>query len=258
MKAVLPWRAPNLIGGTGGSGTRVFARIAQALGMFIGSDLNGASDALAFRPFLYRWINEYLRYTRAWDAADLNLSDMQKEFDQTLHVHCASLTDPNSPWGWKQPRNLYVLPFLHCRLPRMRLLHVVRDGRDMAYSSNQKHLANHGAALLTEHELQMPEPVQSITLWSRINCMAATFGQSVLGDRYLVVRFEDLCEDPVAVIDRVARYFRISAIESEISRIAEREVICPASIGRWQSMSLVPGSALVKAGLPGLTRFGYV
>ena len=50
-----------------------------------------------------------------------------------LLEHCAAL-EPGRPWGWKEPRSIYLLPFFHRHLPALRFLHVVRDGRDMALS----------------------------------------------------------------------------------------------------------------------------
>ena len=52
------------------------------------------------------------------------------------------------PWGWKEPRSVYLLPFLAAELPGLRFLHVVRDGRDMAFSENQVQLRKHGDAVL--------------------------------------------------------------------------------------------------------------
>ena len=51
---------PYIIGGTGGSGTRVFARIVRRGGMFIGTNLNDSEDALDFGEYSDRWINVFL------------------------------------------------------------------------------------------------------------------------------------------------------------------------------------------------------
>ena len=48
--------SPLIIGATGGSGTRVVARIVQRAGYDLGTYLNEANDALALRPFHDRWI----------------------------------------------------------------------------------------------------------------------------------------------------------------------------------------------------------
>src|SRR5205085_1459924 len=100
-----------------------------------------------------------------------------------LRHHLATLNGEAVAWGWKEPRSIYLLPFYRRRMPDLRFLHVVRDGRDMALSSNQNQLRKHGAMLLAPEELELPPPVQSITLWSRINLQATAFGEQVLGER---------------------------------------------------------------------------
>ena len=50
---------PGVTGATGGSGTRVVARVMRRGGMFIGTDLNVSEDALDFAAFSDRWIDRY-------------------------------------------------------------------------------------------------------------------------------------------------------------------------------------------------------
>jgi hypothetical protein len=50
---------PSIMGATGGSGTRVVARIARRTGLFIGANLNPAEDALEIAAYYDRWINPY-------------------------------------------------------------------------------------------------------------------------------------------------------------------------------------------------------
>lgn len=41
-------------------------------------------------------------------------------------------------WGWKSPRSLYYLPLFHHMLGgNFKIIHVVRDGRDVALGDNQ-------------------------------------------------------------------------------------------------------------------------
>ena len=88
------------------------------------------------------------------------------------------------------------MPFLDAVMPSLRFLHFVRDGRDMAFSENQNQLVKHGGALLGDELRKAKTPVRSIAVWSRVNAAAADYGESRLGERYLRVRFEDLCEQP--------------------------------------------------------------
>ena len=81
--------------------------------------------------------------------------------------------------------------------PSARFVHVVRDGRDMAYSPNQYQVRHYGDLLLTPDERRWSQPLRSIVVWSRLNLEAADYADRHLPDRYLLVRFEDLCASPV-------------------------------------------------------------
>ena len=90
---------------------------------------------------------------------------------------------------------MYVLPLIHARFPKMSFVHVLRDGRDMAVSDNRNQLRKHYAALFGEPSSELDHQA-ALRLWSATNVMVARWGERVLGERYLQVRFEDLCQRP--------------------------------------------------------------
>ncbi len=59
---------PSIMGATGGSGTRVVARVARRAGLFIGTNLNPAEDSLEIAAYYDRWINPYIQQTHGWGA----------------------------------------------------------------------------------------------------------------------------------------------------------------------------------------------
>lgn len=77
-----------MIGGTGGSGTRVVAQIARRAGLFIGRELHRSEDALGFIKFADRWVDAYARREpsrfSAWSEAR-----MTKQLSAFLRAHCA-------------------------------------------------------------------------------------------------------------------------------------------------------------------------
>ena len=196
-----------MIGATGGSGTRVVARLVREGGTFIGSNLNAYEDALDLAAYYDRWINRYVAANERGEADALG-DEMSAELRDVLAVHCAELPSSAHSWGWKEPRSIYLLRFLNAELPGIRFLHVVRDGRDMAFSDNQKQLLKHGDAVLGGDLLSRILPTRraarSIDLWSRVNSAAADFGERELGNRYLRIRFEDLCLEPVGTTKRIS------------------------------------------------------
>ena len=139
---------PLVIGATGGSGTRVVARIARHAGYNLGRNLNSAEDALEFYSFHDKWINRFVSSERR--GATLPKSETEKmeaEFHSALDRHYPAALRGEKLWGWKAPRSIYLLPFLEAKLPALKFIHVLRDGRDMALSPNQNQLRKHSRAV---------------------------------------------------------------------------------------------------------------
>ena len=243
-------KAPIVIGALGGSGTRVIARIAQQAGIFMGTHRNVSEDAMEFVEFYDRWINRFVLAT-ALDRDET--AAMTHEFRECVTRHRMGIAAPDAPWGWKEPRSIYLLAFFHSCFARLRFIHVVRDGRDMAFSQNQNQLRKHGSAVLGTADDAIPQPVRTALLWQAINLAAADYGEALLGSRYLRVRFEDLCANPAAVVRRICEF-----VDGAPPAGAVTDVIPPASVGRWRSAG---GDALigdvVRCAQPALTRFGY-
>lgn len=244
---------PCLIGATGGSGTRVFARIVRRGGLFIGTNLNVSEDAVDLGAYSDRWVNTLMEWRGRPLPGDVE-ADMCDDLKAVLACHLAPLAGAARPWGWKEPRAIYLLPFFRERFPALRFLHVVRDGRDMAYSPNQNQLTKHGHTLLRRAEAAWPQPVRSAALWSRLNLLTADYGERHLAGRYLRVRFEDLCADPVLTIERVLEFFDLRGDAPEIAR---QEVTAPASLGRWRVHDAQTLVALHRVAGEALARFGY-
>jgi hypothetical protein len=241
---------PCVIGATGGSGTRAFARLAENGGLYLGSARNQFEDALPIERFLDAWLVPF------WTGGGYlpphpSPPGMDEDFAAALREQFAGHPDAG-PRGWKCPRSLYLLPFLAQRFPDLRFLHVVRDGRDMALSSNQLQLARYGTLVLPAAEQEWPEAERSIALWGRINGLAADLGER-LGNGYLRVRLEDLCARPVEVTRRVFRLFGLPGDPREAARLVES----PASLGRWRSADPELAARLEEIGGGALRRLGY-
>ena len=243
---------PRLIGATGGSGTRAFARAARRAGLFTGADLNVSEDSLPFGAYSDRWIDAYLPFRRAGTAPDPDLeARMRADLERTLAAHLDGW-DGTAPWGWKEPRSAFLLPFFAGVFPGLRFVHVVRDGRDMAFSTNQNQLRKHGAAWRIGE--RGSRQVRSIRLWSALNTATAAYGREVLGDRYLRLRFEDLCARPAATIAELLRFAGLDGDPEELAR----DVEAPSGLGRWRGERRRVVAALEREAGEALRLFGYV
>lgn len=218
----LPDPTPVAVGGVGGSGTRLVARMLAELGFFLGGDLNESYDNLWFTLLFKR--REILK------APDEEIAELVEVFR-----HAMSGTGPLSParidlawslaatgrpahdaewlqrrawslevqggerkakgaWGWKEPNTHVVLPRLELLLPGMKYIHVIRNGLDMAYSSNQSQLLLWGPSLLGVEKID-PCPRLSLRYWHAVHSRVLEHGRTMAG-RFLLLSYDKLCADP--------------------------------------------------------------
>jgi hypothetical protein len=241
---------PLVIGAVGGSGTRVFSRIARKAGVFMGDHVDGQEDSRPLSRLYGEFATEYLEANGGLDHDRSEV--LAKRLAECLREHLQGLADPDCAWGAKNPRSMLMLPFWHRCFPEMRFLHVIRDGRDMAYSDNTNQIRRHGEALLG-CDVHRPEPEQAMLWWSRVNTAAADYGEANLRERYLRVRLEDLCAHPKRTIRSLFGF-----LDAERAlKPAIREVEPPSTLGRWRQQPDAEVAHLAALGTTALKRFGY-
>lgn len=201
--------------------------------------LRHALDSLDTATWVKRWIPPFLRGHHNPDV-------MASELDNVLVAHRRGLPDAGQPWGFKNPRGILLLPFYTERLPAMRFIHIVRDGRDMAFSSNITQVLWYGDLILPERLKTKPIPVRAMAMWALVTSQTHRVGGERLGNRYLLVRFEDLCANPQTEVAPIFQF-----IEADTSRLAEAvaEIHQPTEAGRWRDKDpALVASVLAEAG----------
>ena len=243
--------APIIIGGSGHSGTRIFARILDVNGVFMGLPRltrHSYSYDLMQINLLSKWLIPYVK-----DELDDGEKDqMRSEFRRRLRF-CVPLR--TGPWGFKNPRTMLLLRFFHELFPKMRFIHVVRDGRDMSFGNTFADPDNpHPAVYLSEQENRLPLGERMMLYWGRSNLAAREYGESELGDRYLMVRFEDLCDEPERFTSQILRF-----AGRPLDRLVETHAMVerPKSIGRWRGFDGDHVQRAIDRGRPFLDKFGY-
>ncbi|TFL17533.1 sulfotransferase [Jannaschia formosa] len=246
--------APVAIGGLGGSGTRVISALLRAAGFRNGEDLNEALDNRWFtithkrRAFTESWpteaeLDQAVRLfrdamtvgleglLRAEDRAVLDRirADLPPEgtwkcgaFADSVDRMMASRAKPPGPWGWKEPNTHIFLPALDARLPGLRYIHVVRDAADMALSSNTQQLRNWGPRPTED----APVVLRQLRFWTDANARALDYGAG-MGDRFLVISYEDFCARPKPHWDRLVAF-----LGPEAGGDFPADLVSPPTIGR--------------------------
>lgn len=248
---------PLIIGGTGGSGTRVVAEVLMlSEQVYLGRNHNIAFDCLDFKPLYDLWIPKLLSTLYSEQGKVSTPPSFNADFKGCLYTFLEQATeaDLNSVWGWKGPRSMYLLPFIHHLLPKLRFLHIVRDGRDMALSRNQNQLTLYGASSLGLESHNEPHSLQSIALWEKVNMIVSQYAISNMPDSYLCIKYEDLVFDQDETLCRISNFIDID----ENYLLNNKNIIMPSpSIGRWRRQNDQERERIINKGLQGLTYFGY-
>jgi Sulfotransferase family len=244
---------PLVIAGVGGSGTRVFARIAMDAGVYMADHRNQSEDALDLWEFGHRWLQRYAASSGRLSPADQTA--IAADLSSTLVAYRRDIDDPLRPWGWKQPRSIHYVPLFDELLPGMRFMHVIRDGRDVAFGKIMP-LVWAADAYLGPDRVEEPLQLRQMRFWARVNEEAADYGERILGDRYLRVRFEDLCGAARPTIAALASF--AVGREVEISEQMLAQVQPPDTIGRWRERRSDLAERVEREGAAGLSRFGYL
>lgn len=253
-------RPPVIIGATGGSGTRVVREILRHAGVYTGVRVNNAGDALDFVKFFDVHIPAALRVTRTlnYRLADLPetvglcaLSDLQR----LIAVYCTDIPPESTMWGFKNPRAMYVLPYIERLFPNFFFIHVIRDGRDMSLSQNQGQMRKHYEDMFGESiagELEFA----SARLWNKANSEVADWCRDQMQDRYRLIRYEDLCRNPIVSTVELCDWLSIP-VHNDLLTLVQSFVRPSADIGRWHRVRPEIIAAITARCQPSLQRFGY-
>jgi hypothetical protein len=253
MKLYSPVDSPVIIGCTGGSGSRLLQHIVSDAGVFMGKNLNNSRDAMDFEPFLDEVINPILAQTRSVNYHSEMFTAHVERLRTLIENYVMEIPAISLSWGWKCPRNIYILPLIHALYPNMRFIHLVRDGRDMALSGNQNQLRKHYSYYFGK-PLSDSLPVYSIELWQGVNIDAAHWAKAILQENYYRLKFEDLCTDPQNSISGLAKFLDGNWNVDTLAKLVQT----PDTVGRYLQLENAQRMKLERAGAEGLKYFGYV
>ena len=262
---------PIVVGGLGGSATRVFGRLLQLSGHSIGGDLNRSLDHLGFTLLLkgrgevesqLEWGPAALRLLErsAWtggvpspaERAALGAALRKVLVHGHDHEgngrgawalrrawHLLRAKPPSgaeaSRWGLKEPNAHLYLPALAAHFPRMRFVFVLRHGLDMALSRNLYQLHRFGPALGVVPPTDGGDPAEAqLRFWVAAAERAQRLGGELLGERFLCLRYDDLTARPAEVLEGLADFLGLPASCFEGPERGALTAPSPSS-GRWRT-----------------------
>jgi hypothetical protein len=251
---------PIAVGGIGGSGTRVVAKILEKLGFYLGNDVNGANDNL--------WFTLCFKRTEILSATDVEFSELVNLFvdkmtgsvernerlcqlldalanrdrpqhsREWLNKRVQSFLDRSTDrtgrvgqWGWKEPNTHVVIGRFRQHVPRLKYIHVIRNGLDMAYSMNQNQLFLWGPAFLGEDFGTSPR--HSLKFWCLTHRKILAEAET-MGPDFLLLDFEELCRVPERSVKALLEFLDVkTASQGEITAVTQL-IHPPESLGRYR------------------------
>jgi hypothetical protein len=233
------------------SGTGLLTRMLDRMGLFVGWKLAPNHEASFFVK-----LNAWLLSSAGgrWDtphAMDFVLADAPgrslaiqylRERLSSLpvleylgpwrYVGCRSLFRISEPWGWKDPRTTVTLPIWLEIFPAARVIHVVRNGVDVADSLYRRQMSGLEVGRRNYEKYRMlfrfvgkrgwfgtsprlADRAQGFKLWEEYLGFACKFCGG-LGGRYTEVRYEELLRRPREKLGEIARFCDLDPSEKVI------------------------------------------
>lgn len=224
-----PPQSPFIVLGTAGSGTRVVHSLLESYGVAMSSSVNRQKDSLHFirHMKMSRWFGrknssnstlmEFIRQHQSvlynlhspYDSTAIHATNtfqtpvLPKHLTDNLirqtQLLARSLAlefpfDLVKPWGFKEPQCMFVVPFLLHQFPNLHIIHVVRDGRDIAFSHQQHQPFQKFYAEFVVDEASSDIAVKVARLWQLSNVQLHEWGVRN-PKHYTLIRLEDLCKE---------------------------------------------------------------
>ena len=211
-RIALEEESPVVVMGRGHSGTRVLAWALRALGVAMGTlDAKPTGDVQdrRFTRAIKRLAQRSLVRPALAEPPPGELRRLRRAAAAYLEWLGERGPERARHWGWKFPETYLIGPAVDAVFPRARYIHMVRDGRDLAF---KEHLTDDpsrrlGRALL-EHAgaLGAPHHLQAARSWDFQVGRFCQFERERLGERCHRLHFEQLCRTPVAAMEEVANF----------------------------------------------------
>jgi len=223
--------------GRGGSGTRMLSYLAEDLGYFLGNRLNKSKDSTEWTKFFFEIVDHYGHRPEL----PIDGSKFEERFLQIANEILYKGEYPEK-WGWKIPHTILFFPIIADIFPNSKFVHIIRHpfpsvlGSKTRKADKTSRIEGQGGYLLPaaheyitgvrlerdifkkqymgkkeprissqlDHSLETQFAFNAISWVHQID-RAIEYGRKELGnDRYLELTYEEICEDPIKALNKMA------------------------------------------------------
>jgi len=204
--------APVIVTGRGGSGTRLISKVVQDCGVFLGNRLNRSADSLEWVDIIQEIAVRSLRGEADGDGVEA----LRR---QGTAVLAKAGLGGDVPWGFKVPEAMLATQQLLEAFPDAKLVHLVRH--PVTSSLRRSHLTSRpdnpvGRAVCEAAYAEQgrkawriahdPVWLRNAITWNYQVGPVAKLGRELGPERYLEIRFEDLCDHAEPTMARVSDF----------------------------------------------------
>lgn len=248
-------RQPIIFIGMHRSGTSMLGQLLDSLGLFSGVSKDENNEAIFFQylndwllrqcggrwdtpsSIEYLWGNEeLLALTEDYVRFLLDSPRAIQFLGLRRYIQTGGITRLHIPWGWKDPRNTFTLPFWLRIFPDAKVIYIERHGVDVAQSLRTRGKEVQAYATQKYRKYQKIVPffpkregfVDSsrclslqggFSLWQEYVDQSAKVIQHLGESRVLKLKYEDLLENPVTHLRMCAEFCEFDVSDQKLESL---------------------------------------
>lgn len=233
LKNYIPNNDPIIILGMHRSGTSLVAKILFEMGVHIGIKLDIHNESICFKninkqllqnqgahwakpePFVYQIYNEIFVNENSHKALHL--------LEQWIDYY--GKVEDNQIFGWKDPRNTLTLPIWLKIFPQAKVIHIVRNGIDVALSLYRREIRRY-FRLRGENHMFPPTIATGYRLWKKYLQIGLALESRCT--KWISLRYEDIISRPQTQIDIICQFIGVTVSLERKTKVA-KQIIRPSA-----------------------------
>ena len=254
------------------SGSRLLAQLIEGAGVYMGAHQNESSDSLDLLRLVQHLVEHYYPdFGPLWnkDSRNLELPLTGMIARDVFADHLQGFAGAGTRWGWKLCETLYVLPVIDFLFPDARYIHLIRDGRDVAFCNHtppdtpfwkKVYFNTDRMEIWRKYRLNYNDYHRHCHLFNAVHWVNSVrvgrdYG-AMLRDRYLEVHYEDLCGDFGSQAKRILAHIGVTDDRATVKRLEQS--VYSRSIGKHRLQRRSMQSEVLQIEKSLLLELGYL